>query len=148
MCGIVINTAVIVYIGHNASRQSVTRAGINTGRSALLRQLRENGTGCATQIVLGEERERNAVWRCKRGKIRSEKEWQRCRMPPGVNGAFRCLIINSRTELNATPILLCSRTTSSLSRSLVLLFPYRGNLKIPWPEETRDGGGEEGYTFN
>lgn len=57
MCGIAINTVVIVYTGRNASRPSVTRAEINTGRSALLRQLRENGTGCAAQIVLGEERE-------------------------------------------------------------------------------------------
>lgn len=53
----VINAAVIVYTGRNASRPNATRAEINTGRSALLRQLRENGTGCAMQIVLGGVRE-------------------------------------------------------------------------------------------
>jgi len=108
--------------------------------------------------VLGEKR--NTVWRYKkssRDKILSGKEWQRHRTPPGVNETFRCLIINFGTELNATPILLGSRTIFSLSLSLSLslssplfLLHIRGNLRIPWwPEEVRERGGrDEGYTFN
>lgn len=94
-------------------------------------------------------RERNAVWRCKksgRGKIRSEKEWQRCRTTPGVNGAFRCFIINSRTELNATPILLCSRTTRfffsvSLYHTLLSISRQLENSVVVARGERRRRGG-------
>ena len=47
-----------LYTGRNASRPNVTSAEINTGRSALLRQLQENGAGWATQIVLGGKRKK------------------------------------------------------------------------------------------
>jgi len=80
--------------------------------------------------VLGGKR--NTVWRYKkssRDKILSGKEWQRHRTPPGVNETFRCLIINSGTELNATPILLGSRTIFSLSLSLL------SPLSPPYPRQ-------------
>lgn len=65
----------------------------------------------------------DAVWKFKKSNQREfalRKEWRRHRTPLSVNGAFRCLIINSETELSAMPTPALLSYSFSISHFLVL----------------------------